>query len=79
VELSSKEWRAAHIFLRNTCCHRYTQYDIFDLTSFQEIITNATHTGIVKMHGGNIEAGNNPDRGTFFTIKIKKYLAAAAK
>ncbi len=28
--------------------------------------------GIVKMHGGTIHAGNNPDGGAFFEIKIKK-------
>jgi C4-dicarboxylate-specific signal transduction histidine kinase len=28
--------------------------------------------GIVKMHGGSIHAGNNPDGGAFFEIKIKK-------
>lgn len=33
--------------------------------------------GIVKMHGGNIETGNNPGGGTFFTIKIKNLVAAA--
>ncbi len=27
--------------------------------------------GIVKMHGGSIQAGNNPDGGAFFEIKIK--------
>lgn len=27
--------------------------------------------GIVKMHGGNMVAGNNPDRGAYFTITIK--------
>ena len=31
--------------------------------------------GIVKMHEGNIEAGNNPDRGAYFKIIIKKYAA----
>ncbi len=77
--LSLTECHAAHIFLRNTCCHRYIQHDIFDLPLLQEIIINATYTGIVKMHGGNIEAGNNSDGGIFFTIKIKKYLAAAVK
>ena len=28
--------------------------------------------GIVKMHGGNIVAGNNPGGGAYFTITIKK-------
>lgn len=27
--------------------------------------------GIVKMHGGSIQAGNNPDRGAFFDIRIR--------
>jgi signal transduction histidine kinase len=30
--------------------------------------------GIVKMHGGSIEARNNPGGGACFTIKINKYL-----
>ncbi len=29
--------------------------------------------GIVKMHEGSITAGNNPDGGAYFTIKIKHY------
>lgn len=28
--------------------------------------------GIVKMHGGSIQAGNNPDAGAYFEISIKK-------
>jgi len=30
--------------------------------------------GIVKMHGGNIEAANNPEGGACFTITIKNYI-----
>lgn len=30
--------------------------------------------GIVKMHGGSIQAGNNPDGGAYFELKIKKTL-----
>ncbi len=30
--------------------------------------------GIVKMHGGSIQAGNNPAGGAFFEIKIKHYV-----
>jgi iron only hydrogenase large subunit-like protein/nitrogen-specific signal transduction histidine kinase len=33
--------------------------------------------GIVKMHGGSIEARNNPGGGACFTIKINKYLETA--
>ena len=29
--------------------------------------------GIVKMHGGSIQAGNNPEGGAFFTIHIKHH------
>jgi two-component system NtrC family sensor kinase len=30
--------------------------------------------GIIKMHGGNIEAGNNPDGGAFFKITVNHYI-----
>ena len=30
--------------------------------------------GIVKMHGGSIQAGNNPAGGAFFEIRIKHYI-----
>ncbi len=30
--------------------------------------------GIVKMHQGSISAGNNPEGGAYFTIKIKHYV-----
>ncbi len=32
--------------------------------------------GIVKMHGGNIQAGNNPDGGAYFEIRIRRYMEA---
>lgn len=30
--------------------------------------------GIVKMHGGSLQAGNKPEGGAFFDIKIKHYI-----
>jgi iron only hydrogenase large subunit-like protein/nitrogen-specific signal transduction histidine kinase len=35
--------------------------------------------GIVKMHEGTIRAGNNPDRGAFFEMKIKHHRAKKFK
>jgi signal transduction histidine kinase len=34
--------------------------------------------GIVKMHGGSIQAGNNPDGGAYFEITIKKTMKEEA-
>jgi len=33
--------------------------------------------GIVKMHGGTIQASNNPDGGACFTVRIRRVVAAA--
>jgi signal transduction histidine kinase len=33
--------------------------------------------GIVKMHGGTIQAANNPDGGACFTVRIRHFVAAA--
>lgn len=30
--------------------------------------------GIIKMHGGSIHAGNNPEGGAFFRIQVKNYV-----
>jgi two-component system NtrC family sensor kinase len=34
--------------------------------------------GIVKMHGGTIQASNNPDGGACFTVRIRHVMTAAA-
>jgi signal transduction histidine kinase len=34
--------------------------------------------GIVKMHGGTIQAANGPDGGACFTVRIRHHAAAAA-